>query len=634
MEAENSTTTQSSYNENKGTSDDEKLRKLLKPKASSKQIVQVLEESYCNNDIDGSTCKVIKELESYDDNNFLVSIQGTKYLLKVSNGVETLSHIKQPRNSVIHLQNMIFQQLPKFNLTSNVPQKRKNAKENEDPYVSLHYLPVVSSDHSPRLLVVRLLKWVEGVPMSSMASLSPKVLAEAGMYLGKTCVALDQLHDESNPELGEWFHAWDGKQTKEVRNFLSCIEDSARREMIDQIIKQFEEQVLPDSSYFRTGILQADFNDANIIMKDGKVHGVIDFGDTCKSWRVLDITVAMAYAMLTSYGKQNHSLTAAASFLRGFHSQYPLTPQERKHLRTLMTCRLACSVTLGAYSYQQNPENKYLLLHAEPAWETLEFLTGQENKNVLESMDKLFAKACDSAIFDSNGALECSDLIVEDDKINLSKSISTSSKKRKRGLHEITFVTGNKKKLEEVKRILSSSDKPLPFEITNCKIDLPELQGDPSDIAKEKCSLAAKQIDGPVITEDTSLCYNAYQGLPGPYIKWFLEKCGHEGLNKLLDGYDDKRAYAQTMVAFCTGPDKEVHIFDGRTKGKIVPARGKLDFGWDPVFEPEEGNGKTYAEMTKEEKDAISHRSRAFNQLRNFFISSESKLKCDMDKND
>jgi len=84
MEAQNSTTTQSSYNENKDTSDDEKLRKLLKPKASSKQIVQVLEESYCNNDIDGSTCKVIKELESYDDNNFLVSIQGTKYLLKVS----------------------------------------------------------------------------------------------------------------------------------------------------------------------------------------------------------------------------------------------------------------------------------------------------------------------------------------------------------------------------------------------------------------------------------------------------------------------------------------------------------------------------------------------------------------------
>lgn len=82
----------------------------------------------------------------------------------------------------------------------------------------------------------------------------------------------------------------------------------------------------------------------------------------------------------------------------------------------------------------------------------------------------------------------------------------------------LTFVTGNKKKLEEVKQILSSGAEKLPFEITNRKIDLPELQGDPIDIAKEKCALAAKEVDGPVFTEDTSLCFNALNSLPGPYV--------------------------------------------------------------------------------------------------------------------
>ena len=84
----------------------------------------------------------------------------------------------------------------------------------------------------------------------------------------------------------------------------------------------------------------------------------------------------------------------------------------------------------------------------------------------------------------------------------------------------LTFVTGNKKKLEEVQKILSANPN-FPFALTNQKIDLPELQGDdPLHIAVEKCRLAAEQVQGPCFTEDTSLCFNALNGLPGPYIKW------------------------------------------------------------------------------------------------------------------
>eukprot|EP00537_Pseudo-nitzschia_pungens_P007165 CAMPEP_0172364768 /NCGR_PEP_ID=MMETSP1060-20121228/7817_1 /TAXON_ID=37318 /ORGANISM="Pseudo-nitzschia pungens, Strain cf. cingulata" /LENGTH=561 /DNA_ID=CAMNT_0013087845 /DNA_START=269 /DNA_END=1954 /DNA_ORIENTATION=+ len=188
----------------------------------------------------------------------------------------------------------------------------------------------------------------------------------------------------------------------------------------------------------------------------------------------------------------------------------------------------------------------------------------------------------------------------------------------------ITFVTGNKKKLEEAKQILSTPDSSAPFELTNKKIDLPELQGDPIEIAKEKCRLAAKEVNGAVFTEDTSLCFNALNGLPGPYIKWFLEDCGHAGLNKMLDGFDDRSAYAQTIVAYTTGPGEEIHVFDGRTNGKIVAARGPTDFGWDPVFEPDGGEGKTYAEMTKEFKNSISHRGRSFEKFRAFLAKPES----------
>jgi inosine triphosphate pyrophosphatase len=188
----------------------------------------------------------------------------------------------------------------------------------------------------------------------------------------------------------------------------------------------------------------------------------------------------------------------------------------------------------------------------------------------------------------------------------------------------ITFVTGNKKKLEEVKQILGSGEE-LSFELTNRKIDLPELQGDPFEIAKEKCRLAAKEINGAVLTEDTSLCFNALNGMPGPYIKWFLENCGHDGLNRMLDGFDDRSGYAQTIVAYSPGPGFEVEVFEGRTDGKIVRPRGPLDFGWDPIFEPDEGDGKTYAEMTKAFKNSISHRGRSFEKARKYLMENGPK---------
>jgi len=181
----------------------------------------------------------------------------------------------------------------------------------------------------------------------------------------------------------------------------------------------------------------------------------------------------------------------------------------------------------------------------------------------------------------------------------------------------VTFVTGNAKKLEEVQAIVGTA-----LELRNEKLELPELQGEPEDVVKEKCRLAQDKIGGPVIVEDTSLCFNALGGLPGVYIKWFLEKTGHEGLNNLLAAYEDKSAYAQCIFAYSAGPNAEVKTFVGRTSGKIVPARGPTDFGWDPVFQPD-GYEETYAEMDKAEKNKISHRFKALEGLKAYFAENK-----------
>ncbi|KAI9508131.1 Ham1-like protein [Russula earlei] len=182
------------------------------------------------------------------------------------------------------------------------------------------------------------------------------------------------------------------------------------------------------------------------------------------------------------------------------------------------------------------------------------------------------------------------------------------------GSEPSVFVTGNAGKLREVREILAQPEG-APIDIESRDLDLPEIQGTTQEIATEKCRRAAELIGGPVITEDTALCFAAMNGLPGPYIKFFLRELGHEGLNRMLDGFPTRSAWALCTFAYSAGPGTQPVLFEGRTDGKIVPARGPSKFGWDPVFEAED-TSLTYAEMEATQKNAISHRGRALQKLR------------------
>lgn len=106
--------------------------------------------------------------------------------------------------------------------------------------------------------------------------------------------------------------------------------------------------------------------------------------------------------------------------------------------------------------------------------------------------------------------------------------------------------------------------------------------------------------------EDTALSFDALNGLPGVYMyvnppiivdnhsdtrhsKHFMESLGHEGLNKMLDGFSDRGAKAICTFSYSAGPGSEPIIFQGITQGKIVMPRGPATFGWDAIFEPVEG---------------------------------------------
>jgi inosine triphosphate pyrophosphatase len=173
----------------------------------------------------------------------------------------------------------------------------------------------------------------------------------------------------------------------------------------------------------------------------------------------------------------------------------------------------------------------------------------------------------------------------------------------------LTFVTTNENKFNEVKKVINN--------IQNEKIDLLEIQGSPQEIARKKCEEAIKTVKGPIIIEDTCLCFSSLGDLPGPYIKHFLESVGPIGLYKMISCFTDKKAWALCTFAYYEGNGKEILLFQGKTDGKIVEPRGSIMFGWDSIFLPD-GFDQTYSEMDDSVKNSISHRYRALKKLQDY----------------
>ncbi len=171
----------------------------------------------------------------------------------------------------------------------------------------------------------------------------------------------------------------------------------------------------------------------------------------------------------------------------------------------------------------------------------------------------------------------------------------------------IYFLTGNANKLKEAREIIQ--------EIQSLKIDLIEIQSiNPHEIIKHKLDEAKKHHEGHFIVEDSSFYIEGMNGLPGPLIKWFEETIGLNGISSITNLFGDK-AIAKCIVGYYNG--SEINFFEGSVNGKVVSPRGENGFGWDKIFIPE-GYDRTFAEMSSEEKNKISHRKLALEKLKEY----------------
>jgi len=179
----------------------------------------------------------------------------------------------------------------------------------------------------------------------------------------------------------------------------------------------------------------------------------------------------------------------------------------------------------------------------------------------------------------------------------------------------LTFVTSSPHKRREAQQILG-------FRLTTRRLHLNEIQGlDLATVARHKASEAARLLGRPVLVEDTALELHAVGGFPGPLIRWLLEAAGPQALPRLLAGFTDRGATARCIAVVRAGDFEWVG--SGMVEGVIVDAaRGVEGFGWDVVFAPVWGGGRTYAEMPAAEKNARSHRFLALDALRRQLVEA------------
>lgn len=176
-------------------------------------------------------------------------------------------------------------------------------------------------------------------------------------------------------------------------------------------------------------------------------------------------------------------------------------------------------------------------------------------------------------------------------------------------LDDLVFVTSNRGKVREAEAVLERA-------LDNLALDLPEIQSlDLEEVVRSKVAAAWQQLRRPVLVEDTGLELVGLQGFPGPLIKWLLVSVGPEGIARIAHAFGDSRARARCLV--CAGDGEAEILGNGVVEGSIaVEPRGSGGFGWDSVFMPDDGGGRTYGEMEEDEKNLISHRRKAFDSLR------------------
>lgn len=193
------------------------------------------------------------------------------------------------------------------------------------------------------------------------------------------------------------------------------------------------------------------------------------------------------------------------------------------------------------------------------------------------------------------------------------------------GKNTIAFMTSSSEKTNEFERILGKLTSKYSIKKTNEKLDEPSNAKTLEDLIRKKTIMAFEKYKMPIIVEHTILDISYLNGLPGYLTDYVMKKWNKYTICELMKCCSKNRdAVAKTVIGYCDG--KNIKLFEGVTKGKIASMpRGENGFGWDAIFIPDEKEAgeKTFGQMTSNEKDRFSMRTKAISKFAEYLCQNE-----------
>ena len=191
----------------------------------------------------------------------------------------------------------------------------------------------------------------------------------------------------------------------------------------------------------------------------------------------------------------------------------------------------------------------------------------------------------------------------------------------------IYFVTGNVHKYNEVSELFKKEN--LKYTLIQKIIKKVEIQAVTiKEVAQYKLKSIKGKINGSYFVEDAGFFIDVpLNGFPGIYSSYVLKRLGNKGILKLIADFEKTQAHFTSVIGFYFEPLKKNFFFEGNVQGKVSETiRGSGGFGFDPIFLPDVLPNKTFAELTTEEKNKISHRGNAWRAFIKFLKETQNSF--------
>jgi len=225
--------------------------------------------------------------------------------------------------------------------------------------------PFFTCDHEGAQCIARLHSWVQGDMLGDLVHRPTSLLHSWGRtcgHLSESLQGFDHLGAHRSDK-------WNPVEVLDSKPYLTDIDDEARRNLATDFFSLVEDELFSRDLALRHSVNYSDAHEHNLLLQDlsGGVTGVIDFGDAIYAPTICELAIACAYAGM----HQHDPIAAMSNVVTGYHQIFPIQEEEIEVLYPMICARLLITVCNAAHSLQESPDDEYLQISADPAWQLL-----------------------------------------------------------------------------------------------------------------------------------------------------------------------------------------------------------------------------------------------------------------------